>query len=230
MIVGRGMLANAFTQIYLSDPDTWIYASGVSNSVCTDDAEFLRERSQLSAVLADTNADQTFVYFGTCSVADPSALNTPYVQHKLAMEKLVTAHPGHLIFRLPQIAGKTNNPHTLLNTLHRHAVTGEEFPVWRNAFRNIIDIDDVVTIVMRYVGSPLQRQLVLNVANPECSPIGEIVKAMEHAMGRKMRVQMIERGTHYPIDVTSMLNSGFARDCIFDENYLERVISKYHAQ
>jgi glycosyltransferase involved in cell wall biosynthesis len=34
------------------------------------------------------------VYFGTCSVSDPGARNTTYVQHKLAMEQLVRTHPG----------------------------------------------------------------------------------------------------------------------------------------
>jgi hypothetical protein len=53
---------------------------------------------------------------------------------------------------------------------------------------------------------------------------------MERAMGRKMRVRLIDRGAHYPVDVTDMLSIGFASDCVFDEKYLDRVISKYYAQ
>ena len=230
MIIGHGMLANAFALTYQDDPATWVFASGVSNSRCLDEAEFSRERSQLISTLGEAGANPTFVYFGTCSVADPTALNTPYVQHKLAMEKLVAAHPKHLIFRLPQIAANTANPYTLLNTLHRHLVTGEEFSVWRTAFRNIIDVEDVLAIATRYIANSTQRQFVVNIANPRSTSIDEVIAAMERAMGRKMRVRLIDRGAHYPVDVTDMLNSGFASDCVFDEKYLERVIFKYHAQ
>jgi len=229
MIVGHGMLANAFAPAYRDDHAICIYASGVSNSRCLDEAEFLRERLQLSVALADAEPESTFVYFGTCSVADPTAADTPYVQHKLAMERLVMAHPGHLIFRLPQIAANTGNPHTLLNTLHRHLVTGEEFTMWRNAYRNIIDIEDVLAIAMRYVADPPQVKRCINIANPSCYPIGDIVAAMERAMGAKMNLRVVERGAHYHIDVAPMLSSGYALHCQFGAEYLDRVIAKYYA-
>jgi hypothetical protein len=144
MVNGSGLLARAFALEFAHNSFVCVHASGVSNSSCTDMSEFAREREQLSKALIGWQNADVFLYFGTCSVADPTAVGTPYVQHKLAMEQLVQMHPKHLILRLPQIAGITNNPHTLLNTLRRHLVTGLEFPIWRNAFRNIIDIEDAM--------------------------------------------------------------------------------------
>lgn len=62
------------------------------------------------------------------------------------MEALVTHHPRHLILRLPQVAGRTPNPHTLLNYLYARISRGESFRLWRNARCNIIDVDDVAAI------------------------------------------------------------------------------------
>ena len=229
MIIGNGLLAKTFAAAFSENRNMCVYASGVSNSRCIDSREFEREHIQLSMALDGYKKVEVFMYFGTCSVADPDAINTPYVQHKLAMERLVMAHPGHLIFRLPQIAANTGNPHTLLNTLHRHLVTGEEFTMWRNAYRNIIDIEDVLAIGMRYVADPPQLKRCINIANPSCYPIGDIVAAMERAMGAKMNLRVVERGAHYPIDVAPMLSSGYALHCQFGAEYLDRVIAKYYA-
>jgi nucleoside-diphosphate-sugar epimerase len=229
MIIGGGLLATAFAPFFQFEKTICIYAAGVSNSRCADHSEFKRERAELVSALSIYHAADTFVYFGTCSVADPTAVATPYVQHKLAMEQLVMVHPGHLILRLPQIAANTGNPHTLLNTLHRHLATGEVFPMWRNAYRNIIDIEDVLGIALRFVADPRQRKRCINIANPSCAPISDIVAAMERAMGAKMNIRCIERGAHYPIDVSTMLSSGYAAHCQFGADYLDRVIARYHA-
>jgi nucleoside-diphosphate-sugar epimerase len=118
VIIGSGLLARAFPDSFFAREDVCIYAAGVSNSACTNPNEFMRERQRLEGALRQSENVDAFVYFGTCSVADPDALNTPYVQHKLAMEQMVASHANNLILRLPQVAGKTSNPHTLLNFLY----------------------------------------------------------------------------------------------------------------
>ncbi len=146
MIVGSGLIARAFANKFKYRKDVCIYAAGVSNSACKIQSEFFREKERLSSALDTTDQVVSFVYFGTCSVADTEAQQTQYVQHKLEMEQLVAQRPGHIILRLPQVAGKSPNPHTLLNYLHARIARSEAFSVWRNAYRNIIDIDDVATL------------------------------------------------------------------------------------
>ena len=148
MIIGSGLLAHAFSSAFLQREDVCIYAAGVSNSSCTDAHEFARERQRLEDALRQAMHVDTFVYFGTCSVADPDSQNTPYVQHKLAMERLVQAHPQGLILRLPQVAGKTSNPHTLLNYLYARISRSEKFDLWSRAKRNIIDVAEVALRLM----------------------------------------------------------------------------------
>ena len=142
MIIGSGLLAKAFTRRYADSAAVWIYAAGVSNSSCSDETEYERERERLTKALADGAAADAFVYFSTCSIGDPTAANSFYVRHKIRMEALVATHRRHVIVRLPQIAGATPNPHTLLNYLFARVSRSEAFTAWRNASRNVIDIDD----------------------------------------------------------------------------------------
>jgi nucleoside-diphosphate-sugar epimerase len=116
MIVGNGLIAKAFYDNYANRDDVLIFASGVSNSSNIDPKEFIREKTLLKSFLTER---KKIVYFSTCSIEDPSLENSPYILHKLEMEELVKGVNDYLIFRLPQLAGKTDNPNTLLNFLYR---------------------------------------------------------------------------------------------------------------
>lgn len=228
-VIGSGLLARALLPI-LSEAhgNVCIYAAGVSNSGCTDMHEFDRERQRLERALQQTILADPFVYFGTCSVADPDASKTPYVQHKLAMERLVEAHPRHLIFRLPQVVGKTPNPHTLLNFLYARVARSARFTIWRNARRNVIDVDDVASIARQIIEDPFLRNSTLNIANPVSYPVTKIFGAMERAVGKPAVYDLVDRGSTYTIDTGESMLAAARAGIIFSNDYLDQVIGKYY--
>lgn len=228
MIVGSGLLAQAFSGRSQALEDACIYAAGVSNSGCTDPREFEREHARLSAALLERPQAGAFVYFSTCSVGDPEARQTPYVVHKLAMEALVARHPNHLILRLPQVAGTTTNPHTLLNFLHSRIVRSEAFSVWRNAYRNILDVDDAAEIACELIADPAIRGTSMNIACATSYPMPEIVAAMERAVGKRAIHDTLDRGCHYRIDVEPLLRALPGKDLDFGGDYLNRITRKYY--
>jgi nucleoside-diphosphate-sugar epimerase len=228
MIIGSGLLARTFAPEYSHRDDVCIYAAGVSNSNCKDAHEFERERQRLLAALKQAGRDTTFVYFGTCSVADPEACDTPYVQHKLAMEHLVSKHPRYLILRLPQVAGKTPNPHTLLNYLYARISRSESFNLWRNARRNIIDVDDVFAIARELLNDDKMRNVAVNIANPVSYSMPDIIQAVEYAVGKTAIYEIAERGSGYPINI-DVIRPILDRIAVrFDEGYLKRLSRKYY--
>ncbi|MGO8755149.1 MAG: NAD-dependent epimerase/dehydratase family protein [Gallionellaceae bacterium] len=228
MIIGSGLLAHAFAVEYSQRKDVCIYAAGVSDSGCTNTNEFARERQRLADALRQAGQVDVFVYFGTCSVADPEACNTPYVQHKLAMEQMVRTHPHYLILRLPQVAGKTPNPHTLLNYLYARISRSEAFSLWGKAMRNIIDVEDVVAIAKQLIASNAARNATINIANVVNYPVAEIVRAMEHVVGKRAVFDVVERGSEYPIDTGAMLPVLEKAGVKFGSDYLEKVIARYY--
>jgi len=230
MLIGSGLLAQAFAPAFSHREDVCIYAAGVSNSGCTDVHEFARERQRLADALQQAKHVDVFVYFGTCSVTDPEAQNTPYVLHKLAMEQLVSAHPRHLILRLPQVVGKTPNPHTLMNFLYARIVRSEAFSLWRNAKRNIIDIDDMVSIASQLIEDKIARNITLNIANPASYPVTDIVSAMEIIVGKRAVYDIVDRGSECPIDISAILPTLDKAAVKFGNDYLIRVIDKYYGK
>jgi nucleoside-diphosphate-sugar epimerase len=229
MLLGSGLLAQAFSREFSSREDVCIYAAGVSNSNCTDAQEFARERQRLQEALQRAGRVGTFVYFGTCSVGDPDARDTPYVQHKLAMEQLAATHHGHLILRLPQVAGKTPNPHTLLNFLYARIARSESFNVWSGARRNIIDIADVLAVARQLLAEGAARNAMLNIANTVDYSIFDIVGAMERALGKRAMYSILERGSGYPIDIAAILPALEKTGVKFEHDYLEKTIRKYYS-
>lgn len=228
MIIGSGLLANAFPRVFLRRENVCIYAAGVSNSSCTDAREFARERQRLEDALQQTKYVDVFVYFSTCSVADPDARNTPYVQHKLAMEHMIHAHPQNLILRLPQVAGETPNPHTLLNFLYARISRSESFNLWSKAKRNIIDVADVISIAQQLIANNSARNTTLNIANAVSYPMADIVGAMECVVGKRAVYDVVGRGSEYPIDTRAIYSLLEDAGVKFGNDYLEKVIEKYY--
>ena len=194
MIVGSGVVASA-----LDDrADCILYAAGVSNSRCQDADEFTRDRERLQSHL---HRPGLFVYFSTCATTD-----TEYVLHKRELEALVKARGDYLICRLPTVAGKTSNPHTLLNYLHSRIARSERFDLWPDARRNIIDTIDVSTIV-RWLIKDGARNEVVNVAAPHDYSMREIVAGFEALLEKPAFVREHPGGDSQTLDVSRIADA-----------------------
>lgn len=179
MIVGNGLIANAFNDI----DDVIVFASGVSNSTERRQEEFDREVALFRAMPKHS----FMVYFSTTSVYEQP---TPYTRHKLLMEGLVANRRG-LVIRLPQVAGKSNNPYTLLNYLYEKIASEKYFVVWSRAIRRIIDIDDIVPVAERHIG--LMRPGVVNYTTKPTTVL-EIVRTLEGVTGKRGRFRIMDKG------------------------------------
>jgi len=228
MIVGSGLLARTFSRRYGSCENVCIYAAGVSNSSCVESNEFNREKNRLIITIEKRPADQMLVYFSTCSIYDAEKVDTPYVQHKLAMEELVRQTRNYLIFRLPQAVGTSANPHTLLNSFYNKIQRGESVTVWVGAERNLVDVEDIERIAAAVIGRGNRQNRILNIANPQNYRISEIISMFRRVLGREVLFVEQERGSGYPIDISEI--AGVIQDLKmdFDNSYLEKIVRKYY--
>jgi nucleoside-diphosphate-sugar epimerase len=225
MIVGAGLVARAFARLYADDPSTLIFASGVSNSSETNPLAFARERTMLQDYLS--GGAERVVYFGSCNVVNPQQ-DSPYFQHKRAMEALVAAHPAGMVLRLPQVVGHTRNPNTLTNFLRDRILAGETLTVWTGASRNLIDIDDVVRIAAHLLAAPRPAPGVVSIASPWSLPMRDIVALFESAMGRRAHVIEVDRGETMEIDTRLAEQVAHDIGLDFGPDYPLRVIHKYY--
>jgi len=225
MIVGNGLIAKAFHEDYANRDDVLIFASGVSNSSNTDPKEFFREKALLESFLSE---QKKIIYFSTYSIADPSLADSSYILHKLEMEGLVKAANDYLIFRLPQVAGKTDNPNTLLNFLCHKIKNQEPLEVFSNATRNIIDVDDIQKIASYIIDKNLMKNNILNICSPQKSFVLDIVKIFEDILHKKANYKLINKGENFDIDVKFSTEIAKKLNILFHTDYLRDVISKYY--
>lgn len=108
MIIGNGDIASVIPD----DRKLW-FASGVSNSLETDEKEYQRELE----LLLSQNKTQHIIYFSSLAVFYS---DTRYTRHKRDMEAMIKVNfPRYTIIRLGNITWG-DNPHTLINYLRAH--------------------------------------------------------------------------------------------------------------
>lgn len=227
MVIGNGMVAQRFRD-YTTGNRFVIFASGVSNSKTNDTAAYLREKELLQQTI-DQYPNATLVYFSTCSVYDPDAQQTRYVQHKLQMEQLIRDNQAsYYLFRVPNLAGRSDNPNTVLNFFVYHIQHKINFDLWVNSTRNLIDIDDMYTIADSILQQGIYPNQAINIANPVNYPVSEIVSAIEQHLGIMANAIPIQKGSHFGIDIS--LISHLVKDWTsrFTTDYLSNLLRKYY--
>lgn len=227
MIVGKGLLAQAFAPYFGDNPEIVVFASGVSNSLETREEEFAREHALLCQLLA--KHAKRFVYFGSCGVATAEADLTAYMKHKKQMESLVLATRGGLVLRLPQVVGRTDNHHTLTNFLRDRILSGEHFTVWAHAERNLIDIDDIAAIGATLAADTDAGSAVVPIAADSSVPMREIVKTFERVLDKRANYSLLDKGAAMHIDTSRIREVTSRLGIDLGDGYAERVLRKYYA-
>jgi nucleoside-diphosphate-sugar epimerase len=228
MVIGTGLVAKAF-DAYKTDNRFLVFASGVSDSTNTDKNAFDREKQLLMKNLKE-HEEKIFAYFSTCSIYDTVLSKTPYVLHKLEMEKLISdLHKRYYIFRISNLAGHSANPHTVLNFFVQHILSGTSFFLWNNASRNIIDVDDAFSVCNYILKKNSSYNKVINIANTVNYDVKIIVQEIENFFQKKGNYTLVENSSHPEIDVSAIQSIISALNIKFDSNYLKAIINKYYA-
>jgi nucleoside-diphosphate-sugar epimerase len=203
-IVGHGMLAHAFQSARESGPPAIVCASGVADSLTTDDVAFQRERALLNDLIRRARErDSVLVYFSGAPVygrmsdvrVESAALvpETPYGRHKLNCERLVAESGArYLALRLPNIVGPVGHPNQLVPSLVAQAVAGC-MQIKSGATRDLIDVDDVVRIVASLLRARPPSSIV-NVASGRSVPVSTLAETISSVLGLAPSIRWIEGG------------------------------------
>lgn len=226
MIIGSGLIASEFFDLEENNSIV-IFASGVSNSLETKNEKFKREEQLITNTINKYN-NSLFVYFSTCSINDNTINQRPYVLHKLKMEDLIiNSAENYLIVRLSNIVGKGGNKNTLFNYLVNAIKDNSNIHLWKNASRNILDIEDMGKVVRDIIKSGT-KNTILNIANPNSYPVNEIVVRIEKHLQKTANLTIIEKGSHISIEINKTMPyiENLSKD--FSINYIDELLRKYH--
>ena len=230
---GSGFIAKNFKRIKLIKlKKVVIYAAGVSNSKSKDKKKFLRERKKIQTFLNNHNKEHLFIYISTTSVLDNNLKKDKYTRNKIIIENLIKKSLNNfLILRLPQIVGKSNNPHTITNFIYKKILLGQKFKVWSNVKRNLIDIDDLIKIVKQIISTKLKPGNVINILNPNSIYVEEIVNIMGDIVKKNPKYILLEykpkKKGNLKIQSSSKFNLNIKK-YFKDKNYFKKILEKYY--
>lgn len=226
MIIGNGFLANAFNDRI--GENLVVFASGVSDSACTDESSFLREEQLLLKTIAD-NQGKCLVYFSSCGVISQELLGVPYYRHKLKMEQIIcSTHPKYLIFRLPQVIGKSRNNKTLVNNFFESVISGQKITLHRFSKRYFIDIDHVVLFVVHAYKGLVLKNKIINIACPIEYTALELLQVIETLTGLSANYHLEDGGSSYSLDTSMFSNEAPILQIELSDSYLMRAIQKHY--
>jgi nucleoside-diphosphate-sugar epimerase len=229
MVVGNGLIAKKFKD-YAESEDVVIFASGVSNSKDVPAQEYIREIKLLQSIM-DACPNSLLVYFSTCSIFDPEESQSAYILHKKNIESIITKkQKRYNIFRISNLAGRTNNQFTILNFLIHNITNHIHFNIWQNAVRNIIDVDDMYKIVHFIISNKLLPNSITNIANPFNYLVTDIAANIENIFNTKGNYSKIVKGTAFTIDVGPIKDILTQTAINFKGDYLKNTIIKYYSK
>lgn len=221
MIIGNGLLAKEFNDYY-NDDSIIIFASGVSNSKEDDPKEFEREKFLLTNTIA-LNKLKLLVYFSTCSIEDKSQKKSYYINHKRQMETIIqNCCEKYLIFRLPQVVGISKSP-TIINSFVDLILNNKPLNLYKNATRNLIDVNDVYKISVAIINSENYNNQIINIATPYNVSVLKIVEILEKLLNKKADIRLLDLGEVQEINIEEIEKLGI----LFNENYIENILQRY---
>jgi nucleoside-diphosphate-sugar epimerase len=222
-VYGSGMIAKAFLDIRLPD-DVVIIAAGVSNSQEVLASEFSREKEMLEAIILE-HKYKKIVYFSSCSIYQSKL--TPYVKHKLAMEKLIVNNAeNYYICRLPQVVGVTTN-NTIISYFVKCVINQDMINIYSKTKRYLIDVNDIVRVVLMLITNRSSRNSIIDICNGTKTPIQDLVETIGRILSIEPLVNVINSGETYDIPSFVLKATLLDNDPIYNPHYADNILKKY---
>lgn len=226
MIIGTGLIANAFSEGNFDHTNFIIFASGVSNSKEERKEEYSRELSLLIDTLND-NQDKKLIYFSSCNIA--SANNSVYLQQKELIEEYIKRNvSNYLILRLPNVVGRSTNRFQLLNYFYFTLLEQKDLTAKVNYVRHLLDVNDLPKI-MKLLTALQVKDSILNVAFNNGTKIKGLIEILEEAVG--LRFKNIEEDNS---ESDYLINNSTFLEYVKDSNQFntkpEDIIKKYYSK
>lgn len=217
------MIADAFRAVH-AENDCLLLAAGVSNSSEKALSEFQREKDVVVKAIV-RHPESRVIYFSTCSVYGTA--RSPYVEHKLRMEQVVTANAkSFLILRLPQVVGLTSNS-TLVSFFVEQILKRNTLRIQAGATRNLIDVCDVVRITSVLLDAVNCSRLTVNIAAKRAVSARDIIQRISDILEVRPHCVEVRGGEAYPISVEFIEGLLRPDDPIFGDKYWVDTLDKY---
>jgi nucleoside-diphosphate-sugar epimerase len=225
MVVGNGLIARSFHD-FAENEDVIIFASGVSNSLSRDASAYQREKDLIDRY---KSSKMLFVYFSTISVLAPCMQESAYVIFKKEMEQYIAEQfQRYIIFRLPNLVGRSDNPNTLTNFIAHQIVRGNKLEIHKHATRYLLDVDHMAMICRYFINNGQPNKTYDIVLNNKTT-ISAIVKELENIFNTNVQSNDVPKGCDVSITpIEPFILQQIGLDHLDINNYNHNLLAKYY--
>ena len=229
-IFGNGFIGKNLKKANLKFNDNYIvYAAGISNSKISSRTELLRERLLIKRFIKKHKNNKIIIYISTMSIFDKSLKKNAYVKNKIFIENYIKINiKNFLIIRLTQIVGRNKNPNTITNFFYNKIKNKKFFKLWDKTYRNLIDIDDLITIFKNILKKKFKKKNELNIYNTKSISSKEIVLILSKILNLKPNYKLIRfrKNINY---IYKKNSKSYQFAYLFNnKNYNKDVLTKYY--
>jgi NDP-hexose 4-ketoreductase len=236
-IIGRGMIAQSLHPYHDQAPDVVIFASGVANSLTSDQSAFEREYLLLADTLRFCRAQNSrIVYFSSGGAIygpidslrnelTPTLPASKYGQHKLRCETMIIgAGVPYLILRLANLVGGGQNQSQLIPSLVQQVKNGR-VTLFTRATRDLLDVEDFARFLLRLLETNPPNDLYV-FASGQSTPVLKIAEEICSSLSLPAKFELVDGGDRQHFDV-GKLNRILPEGMNFDADYFRSVLTKY---
>ena len=229
-IFGNGFIGKNLKKANLKLNDNYIiYAAGISNSKISSKTELLRERTQIKQFIKKYRNNKIIIYISTMSIFDKSLRKNGYIKNKIFIENFIKKRvQNYLIIRLTQVVGYNKNPNTITNFFYNKIRNKKSFKLWDKTHRNLIDIDDLITIFKNILKKKFKRKSELNIYNTKSIASKKIVLILSKILNLKPNYKLIRLRKNINYIYKKNLKSYQFSYLFNDKNYNMKVLKKYY--
>ena len=228
-IVGSGFIAKSFKKKnnFFKKNNSILYAAGVSNSNSKDLDLYKKDFNRLKKY-KNVSKIKKIIYISSCSIIDPARNKSLYLKNKLANENYIKSKfANYIIIRLPEIIGKNKNRNTLVNFFYYNIKYSKCFFLYKNAMRNFIAINDVISIIEEIVKKKINNKTI-NIASTKMTKIIDIVKIFEFILNKKALFSVKNKKLlKFKINIKEINKLNSFKKIKFNRKYLLENLKKY---
>jgi len=223
MIIGDGLLGRSFLNSNQNYNDIVIFASGVSDSLNSNESSFEREKLLVLNTLKEYKTYK-FVYFSSVLAG---VIDNNYYNHKIDIEELIKTHSdNYIIFRVPQIIGSVGNKHNLFNHIKNLIENNQEVIVYNNVYRALLDVDDLVNLVNYFKDTITCKTI--NISNIEKITVLDIVNIISNQLKITPNIKIVDvEGDNWTDDNDIIVDNAIKNLGISRTQYTNNIIKKY---
>lgn len=239
-IIGEGFLARHLQRIESIHADVLFLAAGVSHSGCGDESAFEREQRLVHDSIRDARArGLRLVYFSSSGVVPgryapnaaedvPASPQCAYGRHKARMEATIRdLCERHLILRLSNLVGDGQQAWQLVPSLVEQITRGR-VSIWCGAHRDLIDVEDVVTLTHRVLSAGIVTGVV-NVASGVSTPVETLVDYLCERLGCTPERRHVTRVDMHHVPIEKLERIVGPLDAFgFNHAYYRSAIDRYY--